>query len=150
MKQVVYAMQFKGGAKPGANPQQLKVRGEAASNSITSVTNHGGLTGGFDPAAITSAVFESEVTIVGEGRFIETGQITFGPSENGHQLHFSTIGQGWMGPSPEPNLQQGTITWTVDGGTGQFQGSAGVITSNFTLDQTGQVVDYHLGIIYLK
>lgn len=150
MKQLVYAMQFKGGAAPGTTPQQLKVRGEAASSSITSVTNHGGLTGGFDPATVTGALFESDVTIVEEGKFIETGQITFGPAENGHRLHFSTIGQGWMGPSPEPGLQQGTVTWNVDGGIGQFQGAGGVITSNFTLDQSGHVVDYHLGIIYLK
>ena len=55
-----------------------------------------------------------------------------------------------MGQSPDPALKQGTVTWTVEGGQGQFDGAAGTITSNFTLNEAGDVNDCHLGIIYLR
>ena len=110
--------------------------------------NKGGLTGGFDPAAVTNAVFESEVKLVTPTTFTERGAIAFGDA--GHRLNFSTVGEGWMGQSPDPSLKQGTVTWTVEGGQGQFDGAGGTITSNFTINEAGEVNDYHLGVIYLR
>ena len=149
MQQIVYAMQFKGHAVPGsAAAGPLQVKSSAASGSITSVIHSGGLTGGFDPAAKIPAQFESEVTLKSETTFTETGSITFG--SGGHRLRFSTLVEGWLGPSPEASVKQGTITWKVDGGEGQFEGAGGVITSNFTLSDSGEVNDYHLGILYIQ
>jgi hypothetical protein len=149
MQQLVYTMHFKGHAAPSeSSSQPMKVAGKAVSCSITTVINSGGLTGGFDPAAVPNATFESEVTLVTGSTFIERGSMTFG--EGGHRLRFVSVGEGWMGQSPDPALRQGTVTWTVEGGEGQFQGALGTITSNFTVGEDGEVNDYHLGLIYLK
>ena len=126
----------------------MNVLAKATSWSITTVVNQGGLTGGFDPAAVTVAVFESEVKLLTPGTFTERGTISFGDA--GHRLNFVTVGEGWMGQSPDPALKQGTVTWTVEGGQGQFDGAVGTITSNFTLNEAGEVNDYHLGVIYLR
>ncbi len=149
MQQLIYAMQFKGHASPSeTTPGAMNVSAKAASCSITTVLNKGGLTGGFDPVAVTNAVFESEVKLLTGGTFTERGTIAFGDA--GHSLNFVSVGEGWMGQSPDPALKQGTVTWTVAGGQGQFEGAVGTITSNFTVSEAGEVNDYHLGIIYLR
>jgi hypothetical protein len=147
MQQLVYAMQFKGQAA-GDAAQAMKVQSKGASSSITTIVNAGGITGGFDPAAGVEAMFESEVTLTGSNTFKEQGTIRFG--DGGHLLRFITIGEGWMGPSPNPALKQGTVTWKVNGGEGQFSGADGIITSNFTVTDIGEVDDYHMGVIYLR
>ena len=148
MQQLVYAMQFKSRAVPREGQSGvMHVQGDAASSSITTVINEGGLTGGFDPAAVVPVQFESDVTVGADNTFTEAGSITFGSSRN--RLYFKTVGRGWMGESPDPTLKQGTVTWTVDRGEGQFAGAGGVITSNFTLDEKGEVSDYHLGVLYI-
>jgi hypothetical protein len=149
MQQLVYAMQFKGRALASeTSPQTMTVSAQAASCSITSVINKGGLTGGFDPASVAAAAFESQVTLVTGSTFTERGTISFGDA--GHRLNFVSIGEGWMDQSPDPLLKQGTVSWKVDGGEGQFEGAGGVITSNFTVSESGDVTDYQLGVIYLK
>jgi hypothetical protein len=149
MQQLVYTMHFKGRAAPSeSSPQTMFVAANAASCSITTVVNKGGITGGFDPATVTNAVFESEVTLVTGTTFTERGSISFG--DGGHLLRFVSIGEGWMAESPNPELKQGTVTWSVEGGEGQFDGAAGVITSNFTVGEGGEVNDYHMGVIYLR
>jgi hypothetical protein len=148
MQQLIYAMQFKSRAVPEeAQPGVIHVRGDAASSSITTVINDGGLTGGFDPAAVALAHFESDVTIGQDGTFTEVGSITFGNSRN--RLYFKTAGRGWMNDSPDSAFKQGAVTWTVERGEGQFAGGGGVITSNFTLDKEGEVSDYQLGVLYI-
>lgn len=47
-----------------------------------------------------------------------------------------------MGQSPDPAPKQGTVTWTVKGGQGQFGGAAGTITSKFTLNEACEVNDH--------
>jgi hypothetical protein len=37
----------------------------------------------------------------------------------------------------------------VAGGEGQFANAQGLITSNFTLSESGEVNDYHFGVIFL-
>src|SRR5437773_1629900 len=129
MQQIVYAIQFKGQATPAeGNAGVIHVRAVAASASITAVVNSGGITGGFDPAAVADVTFESHVTILADNGFEEHGTITFG--DQGHSLRFATVAQGWMGPSPNPALQQGSVTWKLEGGAGQLNGAEGLITSN--------------------
>jgi hypothetical protein len=100
------------------------------------------------PVAGGKAAFESEVTVTGESSFVESGTIRFG--EQKHRLRFSTVGQGYMGASADPNLRHGSVIWRVEGGEGQFEGASGLITSNFTIGGTGEVTDNHFGVIFLR
>jgi len=159
MRQIIYALRFTGQAAPvGTSPTVMKTLTTAASCTLTTIVDQDGLRSTLEPAAGGQATFESSVTFVGgfeasevtssgEGGFMETGTITFG--ECGHRLHFSTIGQGYIGPSAEPNLRHGTVMWRIDGGEGQFDGAQGLITSNFTVSDSGDITDYHSGVIFL-
>jgi hypothetical protein len=135
MKQIVYAMQFKGTAAPKAGvPSVIKASTSASSCTITSAIGDDGLTGTILPAAGGKASFESEVTVLDETAFNEVGTIRFGDSN--HLLRFSTVGQGYLGGTLEASLQHGSVMWRVEGGDGQFDGASGLITSNFTLSAT--------------
>ena len=160
MKQISYAMQFNGQVTPvGTSANVMKATTTGISCTWTTIVEQAGFHSTLEPAAGGEATFESEVTFLGgfessevtsegESGFKETGTITFGMG--GHRLRFSTIGQGYFGPSPEPNLKQGAVMWQVDGGEGQFDGARGVITSNFTVNEAGEVNDHHMGIIFIR
>ncbi len=158
MRQIIYSMQFKGQVVPvGTSPSVLKATTTATSCTITSIVGAEGLSATLQPVAGGHAVFESEVmliggfesevTSVGEAGFKEAGSITFG--EGGHRLRFSTVGQGFLGPSADPQLKQGSVIWQIDSGEGQFSGAHGLITSNFTISDAGEVTDYHFGVIFV-
>jgi hypothetical protein len=149
MKQVIYAMQFKGTAAPKAGVSGvITASTRARSCTLSSAVGPDGLTGTLLPLPGEQASFESEVILTGETSFKETGTIRFGDSN--HSLRFSTIDQGFLGKSPDPTLQHGSVMWQVDGGEGQFQEASGIITSNFTLSATGEVTDNHFGVIFVR
>ena len=148
MKQVIYAMQFKGKAAPGASPNVMKAATSAASNTLTTVVGADGVQGKFEPTTGGKAQFESEVTLTGATSFLEKGTIRFG--ERNNLLHFSTIEHGYLGDSADAKLKSGAVMWRVDGGEGQFAGASGYITSNFTLSDAGDVIDNQFGVIFVK
>jgi|SRR5215212_3312921 len=148
MKQVVYSMRFIGQAAPAEGASNvLKAATSGPSCTITSLAGPDGLSGAIAPAAGGDASFESEVTFTGDAAFLERGSITFG---DGNTLRFSTVGQGYLGASADPTLKHGTVMWQVDGGEGQFAGSSGLITSNFTVGEAGEVTDHHFGLIFVR
>ena len=148
MRRMIYALQFKGQAAPveGASGV-LKATTSAPSCSISTEVRADGVRGELRPLAGGTAHFESEVTLTGDTSFEESGTIAFG--EGGSRLRFSTVGHGHLGPSADPKLSTGAVTWQIDGGEGQFEGSSGLITSNFMISDTGEVTDNHLGVIFL-
>jgi hypothetical protein len=148
MKQIIYAMQFKGsaGPKPGESGV-IKASTSASSCTLSSHVGPGGVSGSLQTIAGGTASFESEVTIIGDTSFTEAGTIRFGDSN--HSLRFSTVGQGFLGKSVDSALQHGSVIWRVESGEGQFAGASGLITSNFTLSGTGEVVDNHFGLIFM-
>ena len=158
MSQIIYTMQFKGEMSPvGTSPNVMKAT-MVASRICMTVVGPNRLQTPLEPAAGEQATFESdvtflggfespEVTAAGEAGFKETGMITFGGGE--HRLRFSTIGQGYIGPSAESNLRQGAVIWQVESGEGQFKGAQGLITSNFILSEAGEVTDHHMGVIFV-
>ena len=149
MRQIIYALQFKGHAAPKAGaPGVLKATTTAPGCTLTTSVGREGVTGILEPTAGEVASFESEVTLTGENLFLESGTIRFGAGNN--QLRFSTVGHGSLGACPIPKLQHGAVTWRVDGGEGQFAGATGLITSNFTISEGGDVLDNHLGVIFLR
>jgi hypothetical protein len=52
--------------------------------------------------------------------------------------------------SADEHLRHGTATIHVVGGTGQFAGATGQITSNFVLSDTGELTDNQLGMVFLQ
>jgi hypothetical protein len=147
MRQMIYAMQFTGHAAPVAGKTDvLKATTTASSCAIESRVGPGGLDTVLRPIDGGAAVFESEVTITGENSFLESGNIRFG---NGHMFPFVTIGHGYIDSTADPELRHGTVTWKIEDGEGQFQGASGLITSNFTIDASGRVVDYHFGLLFV-
>jgi hypothetical protein len=158
MSQMIYTTQLKGKLSPvGTSPNVMKVRMVGRCRGLS----EGELKGMHRPAeaaADEEIVYESEVTFLGgfessevtaagEAGFKETGILTFGRGE--HRLRFSTIGQGYIGPSAEPSLRQGAVMWQVESGEGRFTGAQGLITSNFMISDAGEITDYHTGVIFL-
>jgi hypothetical protein len=144
MKHVIYAMQFKGTATPGAESGTMKATTSATSCSIRSVVGPDGIEGLFQPAEGGMAFFESEVRMTGPDTFVEDGSISFGDGD--HSLKFSTLGQGHL----DSKTMAGSVLWKIDSGEGQFDGAMGNITSNFFIAADGAVTDYHFGVIYTK
>ena len=148
MREVLYAMRFTGQAEPvGEVGNVLRAATSAPSSSLTSTVGPDGLTGRLMPATGEEATFESEVTFTGETSFQEVGTIGFG---EGHVLHFSTVGSGYLAASEDLDRKQGTVMWRVERGEGQFAEASGLITSNFFVDEELKVVDHHFGVLLLR
>ncbi len=84
-----------------------------------------------------SVTFESEVVLTSDG-FDEVGTINYAGRGS---LKFKTVGVGHMAPSPVSGINHGTVMWSITEGDGDFSGATGLITSNFTFSEQGDVVD---------
>lgn len=147
MERLLYALQFKGQAGPVEGREGvLKAATSAPSCRLTTTVADDGLRTELQPVDGGTAQFESEVTLTGDTSFQESGTITFG---GGNRLRFSTVGQGYLAPSPDPKQSAGAVSWRIDGGEGQLEGASGLITSNFLVSDTGEVLDNHFGVIFL-
>lgn len=147
MKQIIYALDFRGQGGPGPKEGTMSARTSAKPARTTTKVGASGIDSSIDAVGGTEATFESIVTLTGESSFLESGSITFG---EGNRLHFSTVGQGYLAGSADPKLRAGIVNWRIDSGEGQFEGATGLITSNFTVSDVGEVVDYQFGVIFLK
>jgi hypothetical protein len=147
MKELVFALEFKGQAAPVAGSDtRLRARTSATGQTLRSVLKPDGLQAGIESMGGDAASFESEVEIIGDGAFVESGRITYGSAGT---VTFKTVGQGMLGPSPLPDLQRGAVIWEVTGGEGRFGGAQGLITSNFTVGPQGEVTDDHFVRLFL-
>jgi hypothetical protein len=147
MRQIGYAMQFKGSAGPEEGKEnQLWARTGSATNALSTALDAGGPQLSIEDAPGEQASFTSSVQILEDGAFTEDGTIDFGEAGT---LDFTTIGTGWMGPSAQDGLAQGGIVWQVDGGTGPLAGATGIVTSNFTVSGAGEVVDNQWGVLFV-
>ncbi|MHB8575366.1 MAG: hypothetical protein ACYDCQ_08545 [Dehalococcoidia bacterium] len=147
MAQLLYALQFTGTATPVSDsPLVMKAATSAPSATITTTVSASGVQGAVEPVAGESAQFESRVTMTGDATFEEHGSISFGA---GNRLHFSTRGEGYLGPSAREGLSTGAVLWKVESGEGQLAGVSGYITSNFSVSATGAVVDHQLGVLFI-
>jgi hypothetical protein len=149
MRQLIYSMRFTGHAAPiPGSPSVMKATTTATSCQLTTIAGTDGVQGNCETVSGDTARFESEVTVTGETSFLESGTISFGTRSHG--FSFSTVGQGYLADSAQPGLKHGTVTWRVDNGEGQFAGASGLITSNFTIGEAGEVTDYHFGLIFVR
>lgn len=148
MRQILYAMQFRGQATPAdESGTALKAKTTASSCTITSVTGPQGISGQLQETAGSRAQFESDVTFTGETSFQESGTIEFGA---GHRLSFSTVREGYIASSPDPELKHGCVIWKVERGEGQFEKASGLIVSNFFVSTAGEVTDNHCGVLFVQ
>ena len=148
MKQISYVIQFRGSAGPKEGVEGvLSARTSGSASRISTAVDDGSVDATIEAIAGNSVSFVSDVFPNEDGTFTESGTIDFG---GGNAFDFSTRGTGAMGPSADSNLTHGGICWQVDSGTGIFDGATGIITSNFTVSGSGEVVDSQWGIIFLK
>jgi hypothetical protein len=146
MRQLVFALQFKGSAAPVEGAEgKLRARTTARGQTHRTAIGAGGVLGSVASTG-GAATFESEVQMVGEGTFLESGTIRYGPAA---QVSFKTVGQGVLGPSGVEGLQRGAVIWEVTGAGGRLSGATGLITSNFTVGANGEVVDNHFAQFFV-
>ena len=107
MRQLLYAMQFKGQAGPGDKEGTMFAKTTSDSCRITSSVSDAGLEGTLEPVAGGRASFESVVTITGESSFLESGSIHFGRAEGLQQNFVSIPNQNRI-----PALPSATRTFT--------------------------------------
>ena len=147
MRQLFYVLQFRGSAGPVDGAQgMIRAATSAAACRVTTALEQCGIRGRFEEVNGPMATFESEVTMTGDSSFLASGLIRFGEDCS---LAFSSVGSGYLAPSPEAGWLAGTVTWRVERGEGQLAGASGLITSNFQVGSSGELVDNHLGVLYL-
>jgi hypothetical protein len=102
--------------------------------------------------SVGAATFENTVLIfdstadMSSGSFLESCQLRGA----GGTYSFASTVPGTFRPIPKGELMQpGSVIWQISGGTGDFEGATGTITSNFLFSPSGELVDNHLGILYL-
>ena len=128
MAELVFAMELHGSAAPVEGKEGvLKVTGTGTGAKGETVN------------------FESEVVITGS-IFKESGSIEY---VGRGKLTFDTIGDGHTTPSAISGLMSGGVVWQVSGGDGEFEGASGFITSNFTVNETGDLTDNQYVRIFL-
>lgn len=149
MEPVVYVMRFEGKGTPDETEGGLRIFARAHGCTITTgLGTHGEIRSRLQETGTALAELVSRVIPHGEGAFEERGSIAFGGETN--RLDFATVGMGCIHPAGEDGVQQGTATWAVTGGTGPFEGARGLITSNFTITPARHILDYQVGVIYLR
>jgi hypothetical protein len=147
MKELVFALEFKGNAAPvPGSDKRLQAKTSATSQTLRSILRADGIQASVESAGAGSASFQSEVDIVGEGMFVESGTIQYGDAG---KVSFRTVGRGTLGPSPIADVQRGAVMWEVTGGDGRLAGAQGFITSNFTVGAKGEVVDDQFARLYV-
>jgi len=147
MRQLIFALQFRGTAAPVAGAAgKLAAKTTARSQVHRTAFDGKGVQAGLESSAGGTATFESQVEMLGEGTFLESGTIAYGKAGT---VSFKTVGRGVLGPSGIEGLQRGAVIWEVTGGTGQLAGASGLITSNFTVGAKGEVVDNHFVQLFL-
>jgi hypothetical protein len=147
MRELVFALEFKGTAAPvPGSADRLRAKTSAAGQTLHTVLKPDGVQAAIQPAGGDAATFESEVDIVADGAFVESGSIAYGAAGT---ITFKTVGRGVLGPSPMPGVQRGSVMWEVTGGDGRFRDAQGLITSNFTVGPAGEVTDDHFVRLYL-
>ena len=149
MRQLTYTMHFRGQASPSAEDSKLlKVTSSGTSSTMSTVVGSNGVETSLQPAQGELAFLDGEIRLTGHEAFEGSGVLTFG-EEGEHELRFATLSPGHLAPSAMPDVMAGTVSWKVDGGTGRFQSATGLVTSTFTLSNSGELSEYQCGLLFL-
>jgi len=147
MRELVFALEFRGKAGPVPGVEGAReARSTASTDRLATFIGGDWLRSRMDAVAADPAVLEAKVQRYGDGTFVETGTIRYGPAGS---IVFETVGRGWVEAGPIAGTTVGGVLWRVTSGDGGFAGASGLITSNFTVSADGAVVDDHVARIYL-
>jgi hypothetical protein len=91
---------------------------------------------------VSDAEIKSTVVMTGNGTFQQYGTITFEDSRD--RLHFSTQGQGRIEDGAE---KRASATLKIDRGEGRFHNASGLIASEFSVDENGNVTDNQIAAV---
>ena len=142
MTQVTYISQFDGRFEPANdNGTVLKTKMRAPCQIAIDDRAKG------TRQLLEDAEIESTMIYTGETSFQQYGTITFANS-NG-KLYFSTKGPGRIADVPSGKVKLGSAVLQIDNGRGWFGNASGLITSNFVVNDNGEVTDSHVGIVHV-
>jgi hypothetical protein len=140
MRRLTILAHFRGrAAEPSGEPPQTDPR--ASSVSIELVDDDGSV------GPIERASYENHATFTGESTFAETGTIRY---DDDDELQITTLSDGTLGPSAQPDVLHGAALYRITGGSGRFDAASGLITSNFVLDPTtGEFEERQVTVLFL-
>jgi len=146
---VIYALQFQGQSTiEGVDGNVLRTATRARGGMHFPPYLADDLAGVFAPDVSGEARQELELTFTGATTFQLVGSITFGTGV--HQVHIHTAGSGYLNrPAGDGCMYGAVISW-IEEGAGQFAGANGLLTSNFIVTESGEVTDYHLGVVQVR
>jgi hypothetical protein len=151
MRQLTYAMHFRGQASRSVEKATvLRTTSSGTSCRMETVVSPTGVETTLHPAEGHLAFLDYELRLTEGDAFEGEGVLTFGEEDNDHALHFKTTYPGHLGPSALPGVMHGTVSWRVSGGAGRFESATGFIASTFTLNDAGELSDYHCGLIFVS
>src|SRR6266446_2248024 len=108
MKELVFALQFKGKARPVEGVEgKLAAKTTAAGQVLRTALTAKGVQAKAESRPGPRATFESEVQMTGAGTFIESGRISYGKAGG---VTFKTLGDGVLGASGVDGLQRGAAS----------------------------------------
>ena len=142
MKPITFALQFRGQVAQFEGDLRKQARAPGCA-LVTSLTAAGPAARFVWAPGDEEALLESTLAFQDERRFDEAGTIAFA---TGNALRIR--GRGRLAPSAAPDLRQGTIVWSIEGGDGRLEGSSGLITSNFLLSATGDLTENQLAVLF--
>lgn len=147
MKKIFYTMHFRGQTSPvTSDTKVLRTTASATSSILHTHILEDGITSELQASDGQLAFLESEFHLTGAGAFEGNGTITLG-EESEHVLRLRTIQEGHVNTSIEPGTMTAASSWRVEGGEGKFAEAQGIITSIFSLTNSGEFTDYQLGLL---
>lgn len=138
MREVRYQLLFEGKVSP--EDEMGSVMRVETRASFPAMTDDIFSTGA--PQAVLNAMVEPDAF----GGFRQSGEIIFG----GGTLTFTSEGEGRIGDSADARLQQGSVVFAIENGTGAFEGASGTIASVFTVSENAEMRDSQCAVIFLK
>jgi len=145
MTQASYNSQFNGRFTPANdNGTVLKTKAVAPQGSIA-IEGRGRKA---VPETLEGAEVASTIIYTGKDTFQQYAVITFANGKD--TLHVSTQRPGTIVEDADKQLRLGSATLRVDYGHGRFFGASGTITSNFVINDNGEVTDSQVGIVLVK
>jgi hypothetical protein len=149
MRQQTFAMHFRGQAsRAGADTQMLHITSSGTSSTFETKVTGTGFESSLHATEGDLVFFEADVRLNTPQSFEGRSTLTFG-DEGEHCLRMMGVGPGHLAPIAEAGLIGGAVTWRIEGGDGRLSGARGFVSSVFTLTDSGELNDYHCGLILL-